>query len=134
MNLALSGQAQVQQPVQANVNQLGNQLAGLRTSNTVGTGTGMQRNPYQGTNLGIFGTWGGNWCWVAAEIFDGWNDERTNAVRYYIGNLAPVWFRKFYIKYGERIAKFIHDKPILKNVLKPLFQYFVNQTRRAIWA
>lgn len=37
LNLALSGQAQVQAPVQANVNQLGAQLAGLRSINTQGT-------------------------------------------------------------------------------------------------
>jgi len=39
MNLALSGQAQVQQPVQANVNNLSNSLAGLRSMNTQGTTT-----------------------------------------------------------------------------------------------
>jgi hypothetical protein len=54
MNLALSGQAQVQQPIQANVNQLGSQLAGLRTTQT----TGYQSNPFTGVNLGIFGKWG----------------------------------------------------------------------------
>jgi hypothetical protein len=44
LNLALSGQAQVQQPVQANVSQLGSQLAGLRTTTTSGTQTS---NPFQ---------------------------------------------------------------------------------------
>lgn len=37
LNLALSGQAQVQQPIQANVGQLGSALAGLRSINTQGT-------------------------------------------------------------------------------------------------
>ena len=58
MNLALSGQAQVQQPIQANVNQLGNQLAGLRTVNNQGYTSGYQQNPFSGINLGIFGKWG----------------------------------------------------------------------------
>ena len=54
MNLALSGQAQVQSPIQNNVNQLGQQLAGLRSNQTTG-------NQYTngGLNLGIFGRWGG---------------------------------------------------------------------------
>ena len=43
LNLALSGQAQVQQPVQGNVSQLGSQLAGLRSI----TGTQTQTsNPF----------------------------------------------------------------------------------------
>ena len=33
-------------------------------------------------------------------------------------------FKKFYLKQGEDIALFIHDKPILKIILKPLFEYF----------
>jgi hypothetical protein len=37
LNLAFSGQAQVQQPVQANVNNLSSSLAGLRSMNTQGT-------------------------------------------------------------------------------------------------
>ena len=40
LNLALSGQAQVQSPVQSNVSQLGSQLAGLRTVTTTGRSSG----------------------------------------------------------------------------------------------
>jgi len=127
LNLALSGQAQVQQPMQAQTGTLASQLAGLRT--TTQTGYGTQVNPYQGANLGIFGTWGGNYCWVASEIFGGWDKPETCMVRYYIGNLAPKWFRNLYIKYGERIAKFIHNKSILKLVLKPLFKLFIRRVK-----
>mgnify|MGYP001558513834 CR=1 FL=1 len=118
LNLALSGQAQIQQPV---ISQQQSYLAGLK-----GTGATWetQKKPGQGVNLGILGTWGGAYCWIAAEIFGGWNKPKTCLVRYYIGNIAPDWFRNFYIKYGERIAKFIHNKPILKLVLRPLFEYF----------
>jgi len=131
LNLALSGQAQVQSPVQNNVNGLSQSLAGLRstTSTTKGTGSGAQYNPFNGLNLGVLGTWGGsNYCWVAAEIFGGWNEPKTCAVRFYIGNIAPDWLRNFYIKHGERIAKFIHKKNLFKKALKPLFEYFVKQT------
>ena len=63
-------------------------------------------------------------CWVASEIFGGWHHPKTCNVRYFIGNIAPVWFREFYIKYGERFAKYISDKPFIKLMLRPLFEVF----------
>ena len=62
LNLALSGQAQVQQPIQANVNTLNQSLAGLRSTTTQssGYGTGAQYNPFTGLSLGILGKWGGS--------------------------------------------------------------------------
>jgi hypothetical protein len=122
LNLALTGQAQVQGSGQTATSQLGQQLAGLRANQSQTT------LPYMGTNLGILGTWGGNFCWVASEIYGGWYEPKTIAVRYYIANLAPKWFKNLYIKYGERIAKFIHNKPIFKIMLRPLFDYFVKKT------
>ena len=126
LNLALSGQAQVQSTASNNSSQLGQQLAGLRTTNTTGSGD----YPSTGFNAGILGTWGTSYygCWVAAEIFGGWTKPKTCMVRYWIANQAPSWFRKFYYKNGERIAKFIHNKPILKLLLKPLFSYFAEQS------
>lgn len=57
LNLALSGQAQVQAPVQANVNNLSNSLAGLRSTTTSGTtsssGNTITRNPFM-TGKDIF--------------------------------------------------------------------------------
>jgi hypothetical protein len=64
-------------------------------------------------------------CWVAAEVFDGWDDERTHLARYYVLNLAPKKFREWYIKCGEKFAAYIHDKPWLKNSIRPMFERFV---------
>ena len=63
-------------------------------------------------------------CWVAAEIFGGWYAPKTINARYYINNIAPSWFREFYIKNGKAIAKFISNKPMLKSMIRPLFEYF----------
>ena len=63
-------------------------------------------------------------CWVAAELFDGWDDPRTHQTRYFILNVGPKWFKNFYGKHGEKIASYIHDKPILKLLTLPLFQAF----------
>ncbi len=64
-------------------------------------------------------------CWVASEIFGGMFEPRTVLARNYVLNKSPNWFREFYIKHGENIAKFISNKPILKLMLKPLFNKFV---------
>lgn len=63
-------------------------------------------------------------CWVAAEIFGGWEHPKTINCRYYIGYMAPEWFRNFYMKHGEKIADFIKDKPLFKLALRPLFELF----------
>jgi len=128
LNLALSGQTQIQGTATNNSSQLGQELAGLRTTNTSGYGTSSVTG--SGVNLGILGSWGTSYCWVAAEVFnEGMNDPNTCAARFYILNIAPTWFRKLYGRFGQGIASFIHNKPILKAILKPLFQHFVHQTR-----
>lgn len=66
-------------------------------------------------------------CWVASEIYSGWDIYETVMARQYVTYEAPTWFRNFYIKYGQSIAKFIHDKPVFKWMLKPLFDWFVKK-------
>ena len=36
------------------------------------------------------------------------------AFRYWMFADSPIWFFKLYIKYGERFANFISDKPRIK--------------------
>jgi len=71
-------------------------------------------------------TYGTNWvsCWVAAELFGGWNDERTHFARFFILTSSPEWFRKAYQSYGEKFSLWISDKPVVKNFLLPIFQAF----------
>ena len=135
LNLALSGQAQVQQPITANTGSLGQQLAGLRSIASSGYSNTVQRNPFLtgadimggvGAGIGVFAAL----CWVAKEIFGSWEHPKTIMARFYISNYAPTWFKNFYIKYGERIADFIHDKPIFKLMLRPLFEVFAIIGRR----
>ena len=70
-------------------------------------------------------------CWVASELYGGWHEPKTEYARYYIGNIAPKWFKNLYIKYGERFAKFIKNKTWLKNIIRPLFDNFALIGRRA---
>lgn len=90
------------------------QNIGLASSALGALGTG-----FSGTNFGP-----GPFCWVAAEIFGGWFDPKTIGARNYIGSMAPKWFKALYIKYGERVAKFISNKPIFKSLLRPVFELF----------
>jgi len=68
LNLAVGGQAQIQQPVLQGQSQLSSNLAGLRSVNTVGTTQATQYNPFIsgsgilsgiGTGIGVFGALGG---------------------------------------------------------------------------
>jgi hypothetical protein len=78
-----------------------------------------------GSGIGAAGTM---FCWVASEVFDETLlGERVSAARRFILDEMPMWFVNGYRKYGERIAAFIHDKPILKNMIRPLFAYFAKK-------
>jgi len=63
-------------------------------------------------------------CWVASELFGGWYEPKTVAARYYISEIGPKWFKNIYLKHGEKFAKFISNKPWLKNMIRPLFEFF----------
>ncbi len=71
-------------------------------------------------------------CWVASEVFDEPMDgPRVSKARGFILNEAPAWFRKSYIKYGERMAEMIRGDKNAKAILRPLFDVFVK--RGAVW-
>ena len=52
-------------------------------------------------------------CWVAREVY-GVQNPAWMAFRYWMLNESPSWFRATYLKYGERFARFISNKPRLK--------------------
>lgn len=52
-------------------------------------------------------------CWVAREVY-GVHNPAWMAFRHWMLNESPSWFRATYLKYGERFAHFIADKPRLK--------------------
>jgi hypothetical protein len=56
-------------------------------------------------------------CWVAREVY-GIENPKWLEFRYWMLNDAPSWFRNLYIKYGEKIAKFISNKPRIKSIIR----------------
>lgn len=65
-------------------------------------------------------------CWVAAEVLaDGdMTDPKVCSARNFINNIAPRWFREFYLKHGYSFAAFIRNKIIFKVILRPIFEMF----------
>lgn len=62
-------------------------------------------------------------CWVARAIF-GVDNIKWRYARHYVLNIAPDWFREFYLKHGEEFAKVVEKTIFLKLALRPLFEIF----------
>jgi hypothetical protein len=56
-------------------------------------------------------------CWVAREVY-GAENPKWVLFREWLFSKAPAWFRNLYIKYGERFAEFISNKPKLKSLIR----------------
>ena len=56
-------------------------------------------------------------CWVAREVY-GIESSKWMQFREWMLNDSPSWFRKLYLKYGERFAKFISNKPRIKSIIR----------------
>jgi len=63
--------------------------------------------------IGKAGSVGTFFCWVAREVY-GAHNPAWLLFREWMLNDSPGWFRAIYIKFGERFAKFISNKPRLK--------------------
>ena len=63
-------------------------------------------------------------CWPSAEIFGGWMHPKTCRVRLYINAYAPMWLTKAYRRYGPWIAGWLADNPLMKKLVRPLFEYW----------
>jgi hypothetical protein len=56
-------------------------------------------------------------CWVAREVY-GENNPMWLLFRDWLDTESPSWFKATYLKYGERFAKFIKNKPRLKKIIR----------------
>ena len=56
-------------------------------------------------------------CWVAREVY-GSDNAKWVFFRDWLESDAPSWLDQLYEQEGERFAKFISDKPILKNIVR----------------
>ena len=66
-------------------------------------------------------------CWIAAEVYGGWDNPRVSTVRNYLLDWADRSFIgklvvKAYVKFGERVAKLVKASPMLKSIFHNLFE------------
>jgi predicted phosphoadenosine phosphosulfate sulfurtransferase len=66
---------------------------------------------------GAMGGGGGGFCWVAREVY-GETNPRWRLFRAWLLTEAPAWLREAYRAHGEQFAAWIHDKPVVKAVLR----------------
>ena len=90
---------------------------------------GMQAQADAASSAGMMGAVGGiaqgigsagglaAFCWVAREVY-GIENPKWLEFREWMLNDSPSWFRNTYIKYGERFAKFISNKPRVKSIIR----------------
>lgn len=133
LNLGVGGQAQVQAPITTGANALGSRLSALAGSTTTGTTSGTQvgrtrydffTSPFTLGAQQAAGQAAAGACWVASELFGGWDMPKTVAARFYVNFIAPKWFKKLYIKFGKQFASWIKNKPMIKAMIKPIFEVF----------
>lgn len=135
---------------QANQNSATTNNADAAGTNTSLYGTASQQTPTAiGSVLGAAGglanagasiyktaTTPATGCWVAAEIFGGWNEPRTNLVRDYIfGDFRNSWLgcllSDLYLEYGERMAKGIKRHRSLRWIFTRICNLALRQARKA---
>lgn len=56
-------------------------------------------------------------CWVAREVY-GEKNPKWKQFRSWLLDDSPKWFLNLYLKYGERFAAFIRNKPTLKTIIR----------------
>ena len=90
-------------------------------SNIFGAQAGMYGAQQQarGAMIGgaLSGLGGAIGCWVAREVY-GNDNPMWLLFRQWLMEDSPDTFRNLYIKYGERFAKFISNKPLVKTIIR----------------
>jgi len=68
-------------------------------------------------------------CWVAREVY-GADNPRWLQFRHWMLTQAPAWFRNLYIRHGERFARYIADKPLLKRLIRAFMDSRINSMKQ----
>ena len=60
---------------------------------------------------------GGKGCWIARAAF-GADDFRWMIFRAWLFGDAPVWFRALYLRFGERLGRWIEGRAKLRGLVR----------------
>ena len=69
-----------------------------------------------------------NFCWVAREVY-GDQNPKWLLFRAWLLTEAPTWLRDLYAAHGEQFAAWIHNKPLVKTVVKCLMDRAIAGSR-----
>jgi hypothetical protein len=67
---------------------------------------------------------GGGKCWVAREVYNHYN-PKWQIFREWLYSQGPKWLQNLYTTKGEQFAKYISDKPKIKNTVRQLMDLVV---------
>ena len=71
-------------------------------------------------------------CWIAAEIYGGWDEPRTVLVRQWLWeNFTGHWLLNLYVRYGERVAAMVRKYKPVRWFFTRIFNSFLRQAREA---
>lgn len=78
-----------------------------------------------GSGIGSFAA-GAAFCWIAAELYGGWDDWRTKLIRKWLAEeFSKRWYGRLvlraYTHWGERLAIAIRTRPRLRRFFRWLF-------------
>lgn len=65
----------------------------------------------------FIGSIAGGFCWVAREVY-GEDNPQWLVFRYWLIERSPRWFTRLYVAHGEVFAKWLHNKPRLKAIVR----------------
>lgn len=74
---------------------------------------------------------GAAFCWVAREVY-GADNPKWLMFREWLVNKAPKWFYELYMNHGEKFAKFIHNKPTLKWIIRMWMDSRISEVNYAL--
>lgn len=109
----------------ANANSLLNTSSSMWNTNANNNAQMALQNDQQndwGNRLGQISSAAGSFgallmCWVAREVY-GASNPRWMQFRDWVVFCAPEWFFNWYVLNGEQFANYIHDKPLLKRIIR----------------
>lgn len=109
-------------PVLAQMGMGGQQGAGFGAGGIGGVPQNVGGGGMQNQGMGIGGAQGGNpFCWVAREVY-GVHDPRWLEFRQWMTWQAPRWLQDVYASHGERIAGWLHDRPVAKAAVRSVME------------
>lgn len=69
-------------------------------------------------------------CWIAAELYGGWEDPRTILVRAWLwDNFREHWLYRLYLRFGERVAGMVRRHKVARKFFTFVFNNFLRRAQ-----